>query len=146
VTAGTPAHEGLSRHSHNKEIEVLKKTCINAGLVAAVAGTVLLGAGSAANADWGGGCCGGDHNSNFHHSKNKNKNNNRINIRIRVRNNNFNDNEERRREFRHERFRDREFDHDRDHDRDHDHGHGHGWGEERGPIIIGAPAAVPAVG
>ena len=107
---------------------MLKKTCINAGLVAAVAGAVLLGSGSAANADWGG-CCGGEHHSNWHHSKNKNKNNNKINIRIRVRNNNFNDNEERRREFRQEREH-------------HEHAHEH----EHGPkYIYGAPAALPAL-
>jgi hypothetical protein len=132
VTAGASVHEGHSRHSHNKEIEVLKKTCINAGLVAAVAGAVLLGSGSAANADWGG-CCGGDHHSNWHHSKNKNKNNNRINIRIRVRNNNFNDNEERRREFREEREH-----------HDHDHGHHHHW--QPTYLLGGGAATLPAGG
>jgi hypothetical protein len=79
------------RHSDSKEIEVLKKTCVSAGLVAGVAGAVLLGSGSAAQAScgggWGGGCggCESNHSSNWSHSKNHNKNNNRIKIRIRAR-------------------------------------------------------------
>jgi hypothetical protein len=94
-----------SRHSDSKEIDVLKKTCVQAGLVAAAAATVLLGSGSAAQANgWGGcggGCGGGDshHSSSWNHHKNHNRNHNRINIRIRVRNNNFNNNSHR---FRHE--------------------------------------------
>jgi hypothetical protein len=89
------------RHSDSKEIEVLKKTCVSAGLVAGVAGAVLLGSGSAAQAGCGGcgGGCEGSHHSSWNENRNHSKNHNRINIRIRVRNNNFNNNpQERERE------------------------------------------------
>jgi hypothetical protein len=77
-------------------MDVLKQTLASAGFTAVAAGTVLLGSGAVANADFGGGCggcCwGSHHSSNWTHNRNHNRNHNRVKIRVRVRNNNFNDN------------------------------------------------------
>jgi hypothetical protein len=81
--------ERLRHPALSEEIDVLKKTSVTGILVAAAAGTVLLGSGSAAHAD-GWGCEHGHHNWN--HSRNHNRNHDRIFIHIRVVNNNVNEN------------------------------------------------------
>jgi hypothetical protein len=128
--------EGLSRHSKSKEIDVLKKTFVSAGLVAAAAGAVLLSSGTAANADCGGCCGGGSHHHSWNHHKNKNKNHNRITIRIRIRNNNFNRNDGERDRF----FRERVFDREK-----HEDG-GMMYFPETLSVPAPLPEAVPAVG
>lgn len=71
---------------------MLKKIC-TAGLVAAIAGTVLLGSGSAVYAGgWGDGGEEGHHNRNWNHNKHYSRNHNTTNIRLRNRNFNFNHN------------------------------------------------------